>query len=1145
MKLSKRHEGRTIGYERINAENLQLREEIIRRNRELEEKNRELEIETSLERVRSRSMAMHKTSELQEVINTVHEQLLHLNIPGYGGSFIAINKDVKDEIKCWGFGGTAKTSEEISIPHFNMPFCTNLMKGIKSGPGFFTEEFSQKEKQTYFRKLFKQKSWSELSYREKNEVLSSSGGYTRSVAVSKNTTIFIINHSGRKFTDAENHVLQRFANVFEQTYTRFLDLQKVEAQVREAKIEAALERVRSRSLDMHKSDELQDLVNSVFDQLKQLHIDMNSASIFIFEEGSKDWQQWVAASETSYSTYFHIPYSNQRIVRDLEKIKKAGKDFYTVKYSFAEKNKWFDYAFEHTDYRKISEKRQKYIKQGECMIISFALSKNTGIQITKYQGEKFSDKENEILRRIAKVFEQAYVRFLDLQKAEARARESQVEAALERVRSRSIGMHHTSELQEIVRIVSRELHKMEMDITGVFLVINNNEIDKQFTFWGSSGVTETYVKKAAIPFLDKPIYSDLAEATTKGERFFTEEFSREDKIEFFKHLFKYPPYNSSTPEWKNEVLSREGSYTRSVSVLNYTTIFVVNHYGRKLSDTDNNILKRFSRVFEQTYTRFLDLQKAEAQAREAKIETALERIRARTMGMQRSEELKEVIQLLFDQFVYLNINVEHTGFILDYKERDDMHIWLADKNEVTNEIFLPYFDCAHWNSFKKATAKGENFFANHLDLEEKNKFYRDLFKFIPDVPDGLEKTYLGYEGLAISTVLLDNVGLYIENFDGIPYSEEENLILMRFGKVFQQTYTRFLDLQKVEAQAREAQIEAAIEKVRNRSLAMHKTEELKEVVLLVFEKLHNLGVVVEGGVTISIYEPGTRDQSQWVAAPDLISSNLFRLPYTDDKIISDHLNAWESGAKFFEKTYSREDKDRMCEYLFSQTDFQYLPDEVKQMVWQSENYSQSIAFAKHSSIFINSFSGKLASAAEAKIMKRFARVFDQAYIRFLDLQKAEEQVFEAKIEAALEKIRSRTIGMQSSDELPEVASQLFKQIESLGLHPWSCGFNIFDHEKKIITQWVSSVDGRILPPFETPATEDIFKRIYEASKRSETLYIEETGGQQLVDTYNYMSSLPSLEAVFTELSDTGVAFPEFQVDHAAFFKHGYVHVYYL
>ena len=52
----------------------------------------------------------------------------------------------------------------------------------------------------------------------------------------------------------------------------------------------------------------------------------------------------------------------------------------------------------------------------------------------------------------------------------------------------------------------------------------------------------------------------------------------------------------------------------------------------------SNLLKRFAKVFEQTYTRFLDLQKAEAQAREAQIEAALERVRARSMAMHHSSE---------------------------------------------------------------------------------------------------------------------------------------------------------------------------------------------------------------------------------------------------------------------------------------------------------------------------------------------------------------------------------------------------------------------------------------------------------------------------------------------------------------------------
>jgi len=32
------------------------------------------------------------------------------------------------------------------------------------------------------------------------------------------------------------------------------------------------------------------------------------------------------------------------------------------------------------------------------------------------------------------------------------------------------------------------------------------------------------------------------------------------------------------------------------------------------------------------------------------------------------------------------------------------------------------------------TLMGLDFFANHLSFDEKNKFYRDLFEFIPGVP---------------------------------------------------------------------------------------------------------------------------------------------------------------------------------------------------------------------------------------------------------------------------------------------------------------------------------------------------------------------------------------------------------------------------
>ena len=81
--------------------------------------------------------------------------------------------------------GTANTSEEVQVPHFNMPFCTDQIKALERGQGFFTEEFSQKEKmKNTSAQLFKI-SRGYLSTEQEKETLSSNLGYTRFASFSK------------------------------------------------------------------------------------------------------------------------------------------------------------------------------------------------------------------------------------------------------------------------------------------------------------------------------------------------------------------------------------------------------------------------------------------------------------------------------------------------------------------------------------------------------------------------------------------------------------------------------------------------------------------------------------------------------------------------------------------------------------------------------------------------------------------------------------------------------------------------------------------------------------------------------------------------------------------------------------------------
>src|SRR5262249_20764883 len=92
-------------------------------------------------------------------------------------------------------------------------------------------------------------------------------------------------------------LLERFSSVFEQTYTRFLDLQKAEAQARESQIEAALERVRSRAMAMQNSDEVNALIGTVFTELTKLDLALTRCAIWVFEAETNAARWWMANSE--------------------------------------------------------------------------------------------------------------------------------------------------------------------------------------------------------------------------------------------------------------------------------------------------------------------------------------------------------------------------------------------------------------------------------------------------------------------------------------------------------------------------------------------------------------------------------------------------------------------------------------------------------------------------------------------------------------------------------------------------------------------------------------------------------------------------------------------------------------------------------
>ncbi|HRX11661.1 MAG TPA: nuclear transport factor 2 family protein, partial [Draconibacterium sp.] len=203
---------------------------------------------------------------------------------------------------------------------------------------------------------------------------------------------------------------------------------------RELEIEAALEKVRSRSLAMKQSDELQEVISTVFIQMQHLGIKADASLINILSDESKDFYLWIGTVGQTYAQKIRIPYIQHPVFDVFYEARDRGETFMTNALSRADKDSFFEYAFKYSDLKLMPDDRKKYVMDSAGFARSFAWSKNSGITIQNYAGIPYSDQENEILKRFAHVFEQAYTRFLDVKTAEAQAREADNRAALDRVR---------------------------------------------------------------------------------------------------------------------------------------------------------------------------------------------------------------------------------------------------------------------------------------------------------------------------------------------------------------------------------------------------------------------------------------------------------------------------------------------------------------------------------------------------------------------------------------------------------------------------------------------------------------------------------------------------------------------------------------
>ncbi|MFI5154265.1 MAG: sensor histidine kinase, partial [Chitinophagales bacterium] len=729
--------------------------------------------------------------------------------------------------------------------------------------------------------------------------------------------------------------------------------------------------------------------------------------------------------------------------------KKLPLKLYTI--SGAEKDSWQDHLFNNTGLSELPGMVQKGMRSEGTIYTTSAIS-DYGLLMSGSM-EPLSDENIDILQRFGRVFQQSYTRYLDVQMAEAQARESQIQLAMERVRARTMAMQHSDELKDAAALLFQQAKALGVPAYSCgYNIWEKNE--KEFTSWMSTQDGSDFNGVPNIPLTKDSNFIRYAHSKQEGEPFFVLELRGERMQEHYAYLKTIPPFKAyfeyaisvgfDLPETQIHHLANF-----SQGNLLFITLEPCPEF--------HEVFKRFAAVFEQTYTRFLDLQKAEDQAKEAQIQLAMERVRARTMAMQRSGELTEAASLLFKQVQSFGVTAYTCGF--NIWQADDISVtsWMAnpDGSLGGTPLRLPHLEHPHFKQSYDARKRGEDFFVIEAGGKELEDTYRYMFS-IPDWKDrfgDFADSEFPVPTFQISHYAFFSQGyLLFITYEPVPEMWD---LFRRFAKVFEQTFTRFLDLQKAESQAREAQIEAALEKVRSRTMAMQRSEELGDVASVLFKQVEGLGIK-SWSTGFNIWLEGNTSYIDWISSP----AGGFLAPYTVDLSIHPAFRkiseARQRGEDFYVLEFEGEqivEAYRLLSSFGDKKQFENLLESGFQ--FPKRQFNHYVFGAQVSLMFIT-----YEAHPEAwDIFKRFGKVFEQTYTRFLDLQKAESQAKEATIEAALEKVRGKAMAMHNSKDLSTTASIVFTELKKLGVDLTRSGVALLSKDSREARLYAATVSS--------------------------------------------------------------------------------------
>ena len=405
----------------LSNQNETLERQVTERTAELSSKNRDLEIEAALERIRTRAMAMQNSDELSEAANLLSKEIRRLGIPIWSCGYNIMEKDGKS---CLGWMSTEGTIQpSFRIPLKVSPTFIKFYESRQNGEELFEEQIGGTDLETHYNYMLTLDGFAEIlkGFINSGHILPTFQVNTV-VNFAQGNLIFI---SAEPVPEAHD-IFKRFANVFEQTFTRFLDLQKAEALTREAQVEVALERIRSKTLSMQSSDKLSTIIGLIYSEMGKLNVQLQRCFFMIYNPENLGVTWWMASGESlDLGQGYFVQYSEHPTQLAYLKGWQERKEIWRYLMQGEEKALWDAFLFHKTELTRLPPFIIDNMKSFQSIYLDASF--NSFGCLTTGNEQPLNNDALDLLIRFSNVFELTYTRFNDLKIAEAQTEQAKLD----------------------------------------------------------------------------------------------------------------------------------------------------------------------------------------------------------------------------------------------------------------------------------------------------------------------------------------------------------------------------------------------------------------------------------------------------------------------------------------------------------------------------------------------------------------------------------------------------------------------------------------------------------------------------------------------------------------------------------------------